>query len=213
MILTTLAAAHAPDAARLHIAGQPGTFLTTLGPDVLTVFYRALPTSPVGFGYAALADRPIADEAPAIQSSMIGFVSATTSTARLFGQMGTHHLSAFLPPLCRRFVQKPSLIWYSAQTLLYPLLTQDRTHRPAGARAELLSIMVEPGLRGQGVGAQLMQALLAECAARQIDWLEVTVDASNTGAQRFYTHHAFQLTHQFTLFGRAMVHFARSSQP
>ncbi len=216
MTLTTLAAHHAPDAARLHIAGQPGTFLTSLGPDVLTVFYRALPMSAVGFGFAALADQPIVDTRSAIHSSLImhpssilGFVSATTSTARLFSQMGTRYLSEFLPPLSRRFVQKPALIWYSAQTLLYPLLSQERTQSPTGRRAELLSIMVEPALRGHGIGAQLLQALVTECAIRQIEWLTVTVDANNAGAQRFYQRHGFQLTHPFRLFGREMVHLER----
>src|SRR4051794_17725984 len=52
MTLVKLSSRHAEDAARLHIAGQPGTFLTSLGPDVLTILYRALPESATGFGYA-----------------------------------------------------------------------------------------------------------------------------------------------------------------
>ncbi|MEZ4658511.1 MAG: hypothetical protein R2911_13150 [Caldilineaceae bacterium] len=48
MHIDPLQPVHARDAARLHIAGQPGTFLTSLGPPVLTVFYDSLPRSAKG---------------------------------------------------------------------------------------------------------------------------------------------------------------------
>ncbi|MGL4650831.1 MAG: hypothetical protein ACRC1H_15595, partial [Caldilineaceae bacterium] len=50
--LVPLGPRHAEQAARLHILGQPGTFLTSLGPDVLCVLYRTLPETAGGFGYA-----------------------------------------------------------------------------------------------------------------------------------------------------------------
>ena len=187
---TKLTPAHAADATRLHIAGQPGTFLTSLGPEVLTVFYRALPQSPVGFGFVAE------------QESMVGFVAATTSTGRLFLELGTRQLPAFMPPLLRRFVQQPSLIGKAVQTVLYPLL--HRGDGSAGKVAELLAIMVEPAWRSQGVGARLVTQLIDECAARALDALDVTVDAQNAGARRFYAKHGFEQQEVFTLYGRAM---------
>jgi ribosomal protein S18 acetylase RimI-like enzyme len=75
--------------------------------------------------------------------------------------------------------------------------------------AELLSIMVEPALRSRGIGAQLLDALAAECRTRHIAYLDVTVDASNEGAQRFYRRHGFALHHRFTLYGREMVSLRR----
>ena len=38
-------------------------------------------------------------------------------------------------------------------------------HNPSRA-AELLSIMVEPEARSQGIGARLLETLLGECAGR-----------------------------------------------
>jgi ribosomal protein S18 acetylase RimI-like enzyme len=216
MKIVTLDPTHAADAARLHIAGQPNTFLTSLGPAVLTPFYRALPQSPTGFGFTAIApastrDSPIATHDPPL---IIGFISATTSTGQLFLQLGTRHLPAFLPPLLRRFAQRPGLLLHCIQTVFYPLLHQSRAGRydsgttPLPA-AELLSIMVEPTWRSQGIGAQLLDALVAECEIRRIAMLDVTVAADNAGAQRFYAQHGFTEQHRFRLYGRPMYSYRR----
>jgi GNAT superfamily N-acetyltransferase len=214
MSIVQLTPDHATDAARLHIAGQPGTFLTSLGPEVLTVFYRALPASPVGFGFARVADpHPPAEAAyPSKiqnpQSPIIeGFVSATTSVGRLFLLMGLRQLHQFLPPLVRRCGRQPALVARSLQTVLYPLLVRGDGGDSGQPGAELLSIMVEPGLRRQGTGAALLQALYGECAARGIGRIDVTVDAANAGARRFYERHGFRLAHTFTLYGRTMCSY------
>lgn len=193
--LTALLPDHAADAARLHILGQPGTFLTSLGPEVLTVLYRTLPVSQHAFGFAAID--------PQCPASLIGFVSATTSTGALFAELGTRRIHAFLPPLARRFARRPALIARAAQTALYPFLhaASDDDGPPP---AELLSIMVEPAQRGRGIGALLVAALHAECRRRAIGALDVTVDAVNAGAQRFYAAHGFTFVRTFTLYGRAM---------
>ena len=190
------------DATRLHIAGQPGTFLTSLGPAVLAVFYRALPQSPVGFGFVARDDRYTSATPGTEAEGVIGFVAATTNTGRLFLELGTHQLPSFMPPLLRRFVQQPSLIGKAVQTVLYPLL--HRGDESTGNVAELLAIMVEPAWRSQGVGARLVTQLIDECRGRNLDALDVTVDAQNEGAQRFYARHGFGGQGRFSLYGRAM---------
>lgn len=213
MKFTTLAPTHAAAAARLHIAGQPGTFLTKLGPEVLTVFYRALPQSPVGFGFvgeaAAAAPAELVEaKGPTAASPVIGFVAATTSTGQLFLELGTRHLPHFLPPLLRRFAQQPALLGQAAQTLVYPFLERAEKHGArATKRAELLSIMVEPTWRSQGIGAQLLAQLIAACAARGITLLDVTVDAANQRARDFYARHAFAEQQTFLLYGRAMCRY------
>ncbi len=211
MQIITLDPTHATDAARLHIAGQPNTFLTSLGPEVLTTFYRALPQSPTGFGFTAIADAANMTASP--QSKIVlGFISATTSTGQLFLQLGTRHLPAFLPPLLRRFAQRPGLLLHCIQTVFYPLLPRTHAGQDADGNtplstAELLSIMVEPAWRSQGIGAQLLDRLVAECQARKIGALDVTVAADNGGAQRFYARHGFVEQHRFTLYGRPMVSY------
>ncbi len=200
-----LAPTHAADAARLHIAGQPGAFLSTLGLDVLTVIYQSLPQSPVGFGFAAL-------EGSAPNQRVVGFVSATTSTGKLFAEMATRRVAAFLPVLLRRYAHQPMLAVRSVQVATYPFLSRSSAH--AGVvSAELLSIMVESEARSQGVGAALMAALLDECRHRRITLLDVTVEAANDGAQRFYQRHGFTPQRTFRLFGRTMRLFHHPIMP
>lgn len=215
MTIVQLSRTHAADAARLHMAGQPGTFLTSLGPSVLTVFYQALPQSPAGFGFAAIDDSGRAalfqtlppQTHNSTSPTTLGFVSATTSVGALFMELGTRRIGQFLPPLLARFARQPALIPRSVQTLLYPFLTRKEHVHHTGATAELLSIMVEPTMRSQGIGAQLMTALLAECRQRQIQHLDVTVDTTNAAAQRFYLRHGFSLAHKFVLYGREMCSY------
>jgi ribosomal protein S18 acetylase RimI-like enzyme len=68
----------------------------------------------------------------------------------------------------------------------------------------LLAIMVEPAWRSQGVGARLVIELIDECVKREFDALDVTVDAQNEGARRFYAQRGFGEQGRFTLYGRAM---------
>ena len=195
MQIIPLAPNHAPDAARLHIAGQPGTFLTALGPGVLTAIYRTLPRTRAGFGFAAVDDA----------GALLGFISATTGVGKLFAEIGTTGLGDLLPPLVGQLARHPALIWRSMQTVAYPLLVGGGESGPPPA--ELLSIMVEPNQRGQGTGAQLVFALIGACRERAILLLDVTVDAGNEGAQRFYRRHGFVHHHDFTLYGRRMAQY------
>lgn len=198
--ITNLSVHHASAAAQLHIAGQPRTFLTNLGPDVLTVLYRALPLSTLGFGFAAIN----------CCHEIQGFVSATTSVGHLFIELGTRHIRQFLPPLFNRFVRQPTLLFRSIQTVLYPFLVRDHHTTKAQSSAELLSIMVEPSRQNQGIGTALLQALVAECRNHAITQLDVTVDAQNYGAQRFYEQHQFAFQKQFQLYGRVMRLYQRA---
>ncbi|MCC6455704.1 MAG: GNAT family N-acetyltransferase [Caldilineaceae bacterium] len=202
MQIIPLAPTHAADAARLHILGQPGTFLTTLGPGVLTALYRTLPRTRAGFGFAAIDHEANGvDEAGAL----LGFISATTGVDKLFAEIGTTGLGTLLPPLVGQLARHPALIWRSVQTVAYPLLVGGDENGPPPA--ELLSIMVEPNLRSQGTGTRLLAALVAACQERAILLLDVTVDASNEGAQRFYVRHGFVHHHDFTLYARRMAQY------
>jgi ribosomal protein S18 acetylase RimI-like enzyme len=216
MTMLDLAPAHATAAAHLHISGQPGTFLTNLGPAVLTVFYRALPTATSGWGFVWLDEQtPSLQDGAAVSPattglSPIGFVAATTSTARLFAVLGTRYLLQFLPPLLVRYRRQPRLIVQSVQTLLYPLQATAAArvdHTTTGPAAELLSIMVEPAWRSQGIGAALLHQLITSCRARELSTLEVTVDAANTRAQHFYRRYGFVMAYPFMLYGRAMYRY------
>jgi ribosomal protein S18 acetylase RimI-like enzyme len=210
LLITPLQPQHAQQAAALHIEGQQGTFLTSLGPEVLSVVYRALPQSAHGFGFAAMAAGDGRQGLGQEQGlgfdgwplgEMGGYISATTGIGGLFVEMAGRRLPELLPPLLRVYRQQPRLAVRSLQTALYPLLVHEDSEVPS---AELLSIMVEPHLRSHGVGALLMAAFLAECRRRSLASVTVTVDAANGGAQRFYARHGFGPLRSITLYGRPM---------
>ncbi len=207
-VLGPLTPAHAADAARLHILGQPGTFLTSLGAEVLAVLYRTLPRSPFGLGYAVTEGGRVGGT----EGRLLGFVSATPHVGALFLEMGTLRLPEFGPALLRALSDRPALLPRAAQTLLYPLLAHadalPGAPEPPLRSAELLSIMVEPQARGQGIGAVLLQVLAEECQRRGIARLDVTVDADNGGARRFYARHGFTQRRTFPLYGRTMCLYA-----
>lgn len=212
-----LQASDAPIAARLHIAGQPGTFLTQLGQDVLETIYTTLPQA--GFGFVAVPamqkgetaqDPTNAQEGVA---QVYGFISGAPGIGGvlrqvLTGDQGRRGLR-LVRLLGQRIVRKPVLLRHTFETLLYPLRTQSKgahtAHAPKTATTiDLLSIMVERDQRSQGIGAQLMTAFIQECGARSATSVEVTVDANNAGACRFYAQHDFVHLRDFRLYGRAM---------
>lgn len=213
---------HAPDSARLHVLGQPGTFLTNLGPNILTLFYNRLPQSAGSFGFAMVEETnspQMQDAMQADNSTFLGFIAATTSTGRLFFDLGTRHLLQFLPQLCRRYVQQPKLVWQSMQTLYYPFMQHtpatdyaaERTgEKHLSTTAELLALMVEPAHQNRGIGQQLLHTLFAACRQRGIEGLGVTVDAKNSGARRFYERHGFIELRTFTLYGRQMCYYRKA---
>ena len=146
MHIVALTSAQAAEAARLHIAGQPGTFLTSLGGEVLTAIYQTLPQTPSGFGFAALEKAPFSSSrasamlarGPATEKRpetepILGFVGATSGVGRLFVEIAMRRSGVLAPLLLRQFARHPALIWRSVQTIAYPFLAHDgRCKRNAG---------------------------------------------------------------------------------
>lgn len=63
-----------------------------------------------------------------------------------------------------------------------------------GAVALLDECSVVPGRRGQGVGSQVIERVLAEADARSVSMVEINVDEGDVDAQRFYERHGFAAT-------------------
>lgn len=60
-----------------------------------------------------------------------------------------------------------------------------------GARAELVSMYVVPGLRGKGVGSRLVADFTAWAHERGVARLHVTAHTANDAAVRFYKRHGY----------------------
>lgn len=204
--IRALSVADAMDVARLHVAGQPNTFLTNLGEDALELVYKALVNGSSGFG--VVAEAPL--EAGRI-GRVVGFAAATSSTLALYADVARMSGLTMAREVLKSTVRRPALLLQAVESALYPL-------RQAGnasdhADAELLAIMVDAAWRGSGVGGALLDALLRQSLARGVTSLEVTVDAANEGARRFYASQGFTHHSDFRLNGRAMCAYLLAFAP
>ncbi len=184
-------------AARLHVAGQPNTFLTNLGEDALELVYRALVNGGSGFGVVAATRAE-----DGASGSVIGFAAATSSTLALYADVGRLSGVAMARKVLAATVRRPALLQQAVESAFYPLRQGGNTREHADA--ELLAIMVDAEWRGTGVGSALLDALLRQACAHAVATLEVTVDAANAGARRFYAAQGFTHHSDFRLNGRAM---------
>lgn len=60
-----------------------------------------------------------------------------------------------------------------------------------GPVALLDELYVAPEHRGGGIGGAMIELLVAECAARGVELVEVNVDEGDVDALRFYARHGF----------------------
>lgn len=218
MELIRLQPSHASEAARLHIAGQPGTFLTALGSEFLTLLYRRLPQAKGSFGFTIIAQNEITlnDVDPRATSptgiNNLGFIAATTSIGHLLFDLGVHHPFALFSTLGKRYIKQPTLFGQTLQTLYYPLMdySQSKSERENEMGAEILSIMVEPAYRSRGIGQHLLNRLVEHCRQHKFTILDVTVDATNAGARQFYQRHGFVEQKEFILYGRPMLRYQKA---
>ena len=99
--------------------------------------------------------------------------------ARLRALLGSDSTVAILagdPPAGAALVTLRPNVWY------------------AGPVALLDELYVVPHLRGQGAGSAIIGLLFATARDRGVDLIEINVDESDVGAQRFYERHGFSAT-------------------
>lgn len=78
-----------------------------------------------------------------------------------------------------------------AENLAFAILTLRPSPYYEGPVAMLEELYVAPGHRGQGIGTQLMAAVLAELQQRGAGELQINVDEVDVDARRFYERHGF----------------------
>ncbi len=155
----------APTAAWLHASELPDAFLPKLGQPFLRRFYRRI--ARFNQSFILIAER---------QGQVLGFAAAAEDVRALF--------RAFMlrDGVIAGLVAAPHLVssWRSAvESASYPT-TEDLPP------AELLSLAVTPGARGQGVGHQLVSGVIAELGRRGAEAVRVMVGAENDRAIQLY---------------------------
>jgi ribosomal protein S18 acetylase RimI-like enzyme len=187
---------HASAAAEIHAEGQPGTFLTRLGPRFLRALYAQMANSSHCVGFVALEE---------VGERVAGVVMGTVDSGRLFKEVIRARGLALAPSVCLALVRDPFLLRHVLETL-----TRPNPEDAQPGEAELLFIGVRPGARGQGLGKALFQRLTEELGRRKVESMGLVVDDANATAQAFYRGQGMHPMHSLTMYGRLM-HWYRLS--
>jgi ribosomal protein S18 acetylase RimI-like enzyme len=163
MELTSLTPEHARQAAEIHAEGQPGTFLTRLGLDFLTVLYAAIPESPWTFGRVVMDGEIMAG---------VGVVAVDTD--QFFRDVKRHHWPRVAWSVARQVLRDPSLIGYIIQSVRYPSKLA-----PAPDEAEVMFLGTRHAYRRQGIGPKLLLAVLNEAHRRGCSSATAIIDRRN----------------------------------
>jgi len=159
--------------AGIHCRRIPWGLLTQMGQEFVTAFYAALIQSPSGFAFVAEQEGRLA-----------GFASGVVDWRRFFREFLRRH-----PRLAASSALR------SLRSGRWRRLLETSRYAVAAAlpQAELVSVAVEPDSRGAGVGAELVQQVLTEFAARGISAVRVTAGEGNAPANRLYERAGFRL--------------------
>ncbi|MFP4106087.1 MAG: GNAT family N-acetyltransferase [Phycisphaerae bacterium] len=169
----------ASEVAELHRQGIDTGFLSSLGKRFLVQLYKAIPSSPSGFGHVYReTGQPVR-----------GFIACSSSTGSLYREALLRRGLLMALPLARHLV-RPSVVKRMLHTLRYPKQTAELPS------AEILSIAVSAEARGLGVGKKLMAAALETFRTRGIEQVRVAVWAGNDRANQFYRSCGFTLSLQ-----------------
>jgi GNAT superfamily N-acetyltransferase len=188
---------HTPQAAAIHIEGQPNTFLSSLGPDVVAKLFDHTARSPHGFGFVAVEGEEV-----------IGFVVGTESNARLFPDVLARAFFPLASALLYHVLRHPSIVPKLVETLRYPSTVQERPNE-----AESLSRGVRRDWQGRGVGSLLWAAVTGEARRRGATHIITTVDEAHDVVNAWHRARKHELVRSLSLYGRVMNVYRIALQP
>jgi ribosomal protein S18 acetylase RimI-like enzyme len=159
--------------AALHVARIGEGFLATLGPRFLRRLYSRIARDDDAFAV-------VAEE----HEDVIGFVAVAEDTGRLYRRFIRHDgipaAASALPVLARA----PRRAW---ETLRYGTGSSDDDLPPA----EILSVAVDRGAAGAGLGGALVRRALEELQHRHVTAARVVTATTNAPALRMYRQAGF----------------------
>jgi ribosomal protein S18 acetylase RimI-like enzyme len=188
-------AAEIPAIVRIHWESFPAFFLTFLGAEFLTLFYRAVLEDPEGILLVA-----------AEPGDPVGFVAGVLSQSNFYRRLLERRKWSFAAAALGSVLKRPSIV-----PRLWRALRRPAESRAAAADACLMSLAVSPRAERRGLGGQLVDAFCQTASMRGVTRISLTTDqAGNDRVNRFYERQGFRLARLFqTPEGRAMNEYVR----
>jgi ribosomal protein S18 acetylase RimI-like enzyme len=189
-MITSMAEADVDAVVGVHLRSFEGFFLSFLGPNFLRLYYESVVGYPGAAGYVCLKG-----------GRVVGFVCGMVSPSRFYSYLLRTRWWRFALAALGAALGRPSVIPRLFRALLYPSQTSGRSDT-----ATLTSIAVDPAVQGEGVGAELVAAFLADMRARGVKRVDLTTDHyGNDEVNTFYQKQGFHCERTFvTPEGREM---------
>lgn len=180
-----------PEIVAIHLQSFSGFFLSFLGKNFLSLYYRGVMEAAEGITFVYLNNK----------NMPCGFVAGTSNPSGFYSKLLKKYWFQFSLASLTAICQKPSVIRRIGRALFHP------SQNPTGADiAGLFSIGVLPELHGTGIGQRLAAAFLKEAKKRGCKRAFLTTDQENNApANAFYHKIGFRVERQFvTPEGRRM---------
>jgi ribosomal protein S18 acetylase RimI-like enzyme len=179
--------------AMAHIHATTGTpgLLSDLGEAFLRdVYYAGLVASPVG--EAGVLE---------IGGAVVGFVTYSPDSGRLFGEIFRRRKASTLLALVRACLRKPRVSVDFAQSML----AVERSGAGSDIPAEVVSLEIAPEFQGLGLGFILLRRSVEELRAAGSNRIKARILENNRAVERLYLHLQFRRSTPFRLHGRNWV--------
>lgn len=179
------------EVAALHGEALRG-LLTRLGPRAIRAYYTACAESAFATGLVVRGS-----------GGLDGFVLGSADPAQLRRELILRNPDRFLTGIAMGVLRRPSTLWWLIMGLRGPSSGQFDNTCP-----ELTYLAVAPSRRGRGVGRQLVQAFSSAMRAAGHTRYELSVDADNRDAERFYKQLGFVRVGEYDEFGIRRLRYA-----
>src|SRR5436190_10987779 len=175
--------------ARIHArSGTPG-LLTDLGESFLRdTYYAGLLASPLGRASVIEVDGNVA-----------GFVTYSSDSGRLFGEIFRPRLGSALIALARASARRPRVLIDFFETVR----SVDRPETGSAIPAETVSLEVDPAFQGLGLGFLLFQTAVTKLQAAGSNRIKSRILSCNRAVERLHPPLGFVKASDFHLHRRS----------
>ncbi len=174
--------------AKIHISELHADFLPQLGEKFLSLLYT-------NFFQSENTSIWVAEEEKHLQ----GFIVGSEHFSSVFKKILTKHFVSYALLLLAQIVKRPSIIKNVFETFFY--IRKEGANLPD---AELIVISILKKYQRKGLGRELVFKLERTLLSHGIKTYKVSVNATNSAANAFYTSVGFKKHSEFTLYGKKL---------